>query len=64
MSPMTTSAANISNPTSEAASRDGEVISDYDRFKTALSQIVGKRLTYKVLIGKTEDERPEEEVPF
>ena len=31
---------------------DGEVVSDYERFKTALSQIVGKRLTYKALIGK------------
>jgi transposase-like protein len=38
---------------------NGEVISDYDRFKTALSQIVGKRLTYKELIGKA-DERPAE----
>jgi hypothetical protein len=25
---------------------------DYARFKTALSQIVGRRLTYKELIGK------------
>jgi hypothetical protein len=31
---------------------NGDKISDYDRFKTALSQIVGKRLTYKELIGK------------
>ena len=30
----------------------GEIISDYDRFKIALSRIVGKRLTYKALIGK------------
>lgn len=30
----------------------GETISDYDRFKIALSQIVGRRLTYKALIGK------------
>jgi transposase-like protein len=42
---------------------DGEVISDYARFKTALSQIVGKRLTYKALIGK-EAETPTEEIPF
>jgi transposase-like protein len=34
---------------------DGEKISDYARFKTALSQIVGKRLTYSALTGK-EDE--------
>jgi hypothetical protein len=31
---------------------DGEVISDYERFKAALSQVVGKRLTYKALTGK------------
>lgn len=37
----------------------GEVISDYDRFKAALSQIVGKRLTYRELTGK-ETERLEE----
>ena len=30
----------------------GDIITDYARFKTALSQIVGKRLTYKALIGK------------
>ncbi len=42
---------------------DGQVISDFDRFKTALSQIVGKRLTNKALIGK-EAETPTEEVPF
>jgi transposase-like protein len=30
----------------------GEKLPDYDRFKLALSQIVGKRLTYKALIGK------------
>ena len=42
---------------------EGEVISDFDRFKTALSQIVGKRLTYKALIGK-EAETPTEETPF
>ena len=35
---------------------DGQVheMSDYDRFELAVSQIVGKRLTYKELIGKTE----------
>jgi hypothetical protein len=36
---------------------------DADRFKTAMSQIVGKRLTYRELTGKadneTEDTRPE-----
>jgi hypothetical protein len=31
---------------------DGEVLSDYVRFKTALSHVVGRRLTYKELIGK------------
>ena len=30
----------------------GEVLSDYVRFKTALSQVVGRRLTYKELTGK------------
>jgi transposase-like protein len=29
---------------------------DYDRFKLAVSQIVGKRLSYQELIGKTETE--------
>jgi transposase-like protein len=38
---------------------NGEVITDYERFKQALSQIVGKRLTYKELIGK-EGVRPAE----
>ncbi len=41
----------------------GEIISDYDRFKTALSQIVGKRLTYKALTRK-EAETTATEVPF
>jgi hypothetical protein len=31
---------------------EGNVISDYERFKTALSQIVGRRLTYAQLTGK------------
>ena len=31
---------------------DGEVVSDYTRFKRALNQVVGKRLTYKELTGK------------
>jgi len=31
---------------------NGNKISDYERFKAALSQIVGRRLTYKELIGK------------
>jgi transposase-like protein len=31
---------------------DGEPISDFDRFKTACSQIVGKRLTWNQLTGK------------
>ena len=30
----------------------GEEIGDFTRFKTVLSQVVGKRLTYKALIGK------------
>jgi transposase-like protein len=37
----------------------GEDIGDFARFKTVLSQIVGKRLTYKTLIGKEgETEEP------
>jgi hypothetical protein len=28
---------------------------DHGRFKLAVSQIVGKRLTYKALTGKSED---------
>jgi transposase-like protein len=31
---------------------DGTRISDYDRFKAALSQVTGRRLMYKELIGK------------
>lgn len=31
---------------------DGELKTDYERFKAALSQVVGKRLTYQALIGK------------
>ena len=42
----------------------GDIITDAERFGLAISQIVGKRLTYKALIGKAEDERPKEEVPF
>ena len=38
---------------------DGKVISDYQRFKAALGQIVGKRLTYAELTGKLE-QRPAE----
>jgi hypothetical protein len=38
--------------------RDGEVICDAERFSIAVSQIVGRRLTYKELTGK-EGEKPE-----
>jgi transposase-like protein len=31
---------------------DGELLSDYTRFKAALSQVVGRRLTYRELTGK------------
>jgi hypothetical protein len=34
---------------------DGEVIVDSERFEAAFSKIVGKRLTYKALIGKEEE---------
>jgi transposase-like protein len=39
---------------------DGEVISDAERFDRLSAQIVGRRLTYKQLIGK-EEQRQEEE---
>lgn len=35
--------------------RDGNKLNDGERFSIALSQIVGKRITYKELTGKTED---------
>ncbi len=35
-----------------ASTQDGELYSDYGRFKVLLSQIVGRRLTYQQLIGK------------
>jgi len=31
---------------------DGELMTDYERFKAALNQVVGRRLTYKALTGK------------
>jgi hypothetical protein len=38
---------------------------DCDRFRYAMRKIVGKRLTYDELIGKTEEgPKTEEEVPF
>ena len=37
----------------------GEIITDSERFGLAISQIVGKRLTYRTLIGKEKEERPE-----
>ncbi|MBV9760525.1 MAG: IS1595 family transposase [Acidobacteriaceae bacterium] len=39
---------------------NGNVISDYERFKAALSQIVGRRLTYKELTGKEAETSAEE----
>jgi hypothetical protein len=38
---------------------DGEIITDSERFAITISQIVAKRLTYKALTGKTQEERPE-----
>jgi ssDNA-binding Zn-finger/Zn-ribbon topoisomerase 1 len=35
--------------------RDGNKLNDGERFSIAVSQIVGKRITYKELTGKTED---------
>jgi hypothetical protein len=37
---------------------DGEKINDAERFSTALTQIVGKRLTWDALVGKQGLERP------
>jgi transposase-like protein len=38
----------------------GELMTDYDRFKLAMAQIVGKRLTWDQLTGKEQDGRPTE----
>lgn len=38
----------------------GEIITDSERFGITISQIVGKRLTYRALIGKEKEERTEE----
>jgi transposase-like protein len=35
---------------------DGDLLNDYDRFETALSQVVGKRLTFNHLTGKDRGE--------
>lgn len=40
---------------------DGKKIEDYDRFKTLLSQVVGKRLTYNELTGKEAETTPTED---
>ena len=46
-------------PSAEGQNELGEDVGDFARFKAVLSQIVGKRLTYKVLIGKEgETEEP------
>ena len=42
---------------------DGSKIPDYERFKKALSQVAGKRIMYKELIGK-EELPSEEKIPF
>jgi hypothetical protein len=34
---------------------DGELMTDFERFKLACSQVVGKRLTWDVLTGKQSD---------
>ena len=34
---------------------NGEKLNDFDRFKLAVSQVVGKRLTWDVLTGKASD---------
>lgn len=40
---------------------DGDLKKDYERFKIALSQVVGKRLTYQALIGKEAETASTEE---
>ena len=42
---------------------NGQKVPDYERFKKALGQVVGKRITYKELIGKEGETNPPEE-PF
>jgi transposase-like protein len=37
---------------------DGEVMTDFERFKLACSQIVGKRLTWDALTGKADQPLP------
>jgi transposase-like protein len=37
---------------------NGETLNDFDRFKLAMSQVVGKRLTWDVLTGKQPDSPP------
>src|SRR4029079_12599568 len=34
---------------------DGNALTDFDRFKLAMTQVVGKRLTWDQLTGKTQD---------
>ena len=36
---------------------NGELLNDFDRFKLALTQIVGKRLTWNQVTGKDQDNR-------
>ncbi len=40
---------------------DGELKNDYERFKAALNQVVGRRLTYQALIGKEAQNASSEE---
>jgi hypothetical protein len=40
------------------ASTTVKKMNDYDRFKLALSQVTGKRLTYEHLTGKDREEQP------
>lgn len=42
----------------------GKKISDYERFKIALSQVARKRLTYAEVTGKTDEAQATTQVPF
>jgi transposase-like protein len=42
----------------------GRKISDYERFRIALSQVAGKRLTYAEVTGKTDEAQNATQVPF
>ena len=42
-------------PLQQSQDEDGEPLNDFDRFKIAMSQVVGKRFTWDALTGKASD---------